>query len=467
MLYYIHTTGIHFTDEIVEWAVLRKSRTGTEKLQEGTLPLPEGFFEQEDAALFPADVLTDIRRHFKGIVTVSLPSSRLLMRVLELPSSDPRELGAMVELQMDRISPFPIDQMTVSYEMLHQTETGSRVLAVAAPRKAVDELGELFKQKNVYIRSLDAEILAWWSLLIAHAQVPCQGRVVLVLEEHTEFSMIIVDEGVPVCFRSLELFHDFSDEAMMKEMTEEVLYTLTSLEAEYGHRKTENVLFWSEAEVPASLVRMLQDACGAEVSLHDLGTLPPLAEGLALRTAERRLHHVELVPREWIELQRKRRAVQIATVASIAVLSIWLAMVLIMGLVFSIRQTGFNRIRRQAAVYEQPAREAQAAREEMLALETYSDRSHSALECLREITAALPDGVEISSFTYKKGDSVSLRGTSDRADSIYDYFQKLGASDLFEGVKDQPVSTRTVKDRRVSAFSITAELPKENAGGQP
>lgn len=467
MLLFTHTTGIHYTDETVEWAVLRKNRSGTEKLRDGALPIPPGFFDREDAPLFPAEVLTEIRRGFRGIVTVSLPSSRLLMRMLELPSADPDELRGMVELQMDQIAPFPIEQLTVSYEVLKQSDDQSRVLAVAAPRKTVDELGDLFKSRGVYIRSLDAEVLAWWSLLIAHGQVPCQGRVVLLLEEHTEFSMIVVDEGVPVCFRSLELFHNFDDESIMDEIVEEMTYTLLSLETEYGQRDCQSVEFWSASNIPETLVDKLRACCGGTVRLHDLNTIPPVSEGLALRSAERRLHHVELVPREWIALQRRKRLMKAVTVAGIAVLSIWLATVAVAGAVFSIRTASFNRVRRRAEELAGPARTAQAAREEMLSLEQYADRSHSALECLREVTVQLPDDVDISSFTYKKGTAVSLRGSSDRADVIYDYFQKLGSSDLFSGVKDQPVSTRTVNDRRMSTFSVTAELPADNGEVQP
>jgi len=467
MMLFSHTTGIHYTDEIVEWAVLRKNRQGTEKIREGSLPLPEGFFRQENAPLFPAEVLAEIRRSFRGIVTVSLPSSQLLMRTLELPSIHAAELKSMVELQMDQISPFPVDQLTVSYEVLKQTENHSRVLAVAAQRKIVDTLGDLFKAQHVYIRSLDAEILAWWSLLIAHGQVPCTGRVVLILEEHTEFSMIVVDDGVPVCFRSLELFHDFTDEAVMHEIVDEMHYTLLSLEAEYGHREGCTLEIWSESEFPEQLVSLLKEQCGGTINLHDLGTLPPLSEGLALRTAERRLHHVELVPREWIELQRRKRLMKIGTVTAIALLSTWLAVITITGAVFSFHKASCNRVRKEAAKYEGPARAAQAAREEMLSLEKYADRSHSALECLREVTVALPDGVELASLTYKKGEAVSLRGSSERAESVYDFFQKLGASEIFAGVKDQPVSTRTVKDRRVSTFSITADLPKDGKEVKP
>jgi len=460
MLFHTHTTGIHYTDEIVEWAVLRKTRVETETLREGSAPIPQGFFDQEKAPLFPAEVLKDIHKNFRGVVTVSLPSSKLLMRVLELPSIDPDEITGMVALQMDQISPFPADQLCFSYELLKETENHSRVLAVAAPRKSVDELGDLFKTENVYIRSLDAEILAWWSLLIAHSDVPCEGRVILILEEHTEFSIIVVDDGVPVCFRSLELFHDFTAETVLHEIVEEMRYTLLSLEAEYGHREHGSIEFWSESEIPQQLITLLSEECAGNVNRHDLGTIPSLAEGLALRSAERKTHHAELVPREWIELQRKKRFMQVATIASIAVLSIWLAVISITGTVFAFQTAAFHRLQKEAAKYSGPARAAQAAREEMLSLEKYADHSRSALECLLQITETLPDQVEITAFTYTKGKAIRLNGTGDSSDAIYDYFQKLGALEIFDGVEN----SRIIENSR---FSITANLPKPETEEQP
>jgi Tfp pilus assembly protein PilN len=460
MLLFAHTTGIHYTDERVEWAVLRRSKKGIEKIRDGSLPTPAGFYQQANAPLFPAEVLEGIRRNFRGAVTVSLPSSLLLMRILELPSDRPDELKSMVELKMDQISPFPVEQLTVSYEVLRQTENHARVLAVAAPRKTVDELGDLFKKQNVHIRSLDAEVLAWWSLLIEHGQVPCQGRVVLFLEEHTEFSLIVTDEGVPICFRSLELFHNFTDEAVMQEIADELHYTLLTLEAEYGRQERCALEIWSETEFPDRLVGLLRAECGGPVNLHALDSIPPVSEGLALRTAQQRLHHVELVPREWIELQQRNRMIRIGTLAAAGLLGLWLAVISVAGVVFSFQKLAYNRVKREAAKYEAPAQAAQAAQAEMLSLEKYADRSHSALECLREVTLALPDGVELSSFSFKKGESVSLRGASEQAGSVYDFFQKLGQSELFIGLTDQRDSTRTIKDRRVSTFSVTADLPK-------
>ncbi|MBL7011993.1 MAG: pilus assembly protein PilM [Kiritimatiellales bacterium] len=458
MLFNIHTTGIHYTDEIVEWAVLRKNRAGTEKLREGTLPIPEGFFDRADAPLFPVDMLENIRKNFRGIVTVSLPSSRLLMRVLELPSADSAELDAMVELQADQISPFPVDQLTISYEVLHQTEEHSRVLVVAAPRKAVDALGVLFKEKSIYIRSLDAEVLVWWSLLSTHQKIPAEGRVLIILEEHTEFSIIVADDGVPVCFRSLELFHNFTDPSVMAEIIEEIRYTLLSLEADYGHSANVRTEVWSQAEFPADLAQMFEELSPGGVILHDLDTLPPLSEGLALRTVDRKQHHAELVPREWVEFQRRRQIMKIATAASIVVLGIWMAVVFITGVVFAFQKVSYKRVEKEAARYAAPAREAQFARAEKESLEKYADRSHSALECLRQITVSLPDDLEINSFDYTKNKAIRLRGSAYDTTPIYTYFQRLGASALFAGIKDER-QEKLRQGERSEGFSVTVLLP--------
>lgn len=459
MLFHRHTTGIHYTDEIVEWAVLRKTRSETEKMLEGSVPLPAEFTGQDDISLFPTGILPEIRKNFRGVVSVSLPSSKLLMRVLDLPTTDPAEISGMVELQMDQVSPFPADQLTLSYELLHKNENHSRVLAVAAPRNSVDELGDLFKEEHVYIRSLDAEILAWWSLLVAHHDMPRKGRFILILEEHTEFSMVIVDDGVPVCFRSLELFHNFTGEAVQREIAEEIHYTLLSIESRYGHHDECPIQFWSASEIPESLIALLGEEFNGQISRHDLGTIPPLSEGLALRSAERGTHHVELVPREWIEFQHRKRFMRLATIALIAILSIWMAVISITGAVFAVQKASFNRVRKEAETYSGPARAAQAAREEMVSLEKYADRSRAALECLRVLTETLPDSVEITSFSYTKGKAVRLSGTCGGSDIFYDYLARLEALDLFDGV-----GTHSLKNTR---FSMTITLPKLKTEERP
>ncbi len=467
MLLSTYTTGIHYTDRQVEWTVLRKNRAGTEKMREGSLPIEEGFFEDESAPLFPVEVLKNSHKQFRGIVTLSLPSSRLLMRVLDLPSTDPDELDGMVDLQIDRLSPFPADQLTTSYEILDRSENHSRVLAIAAPRKTVDKLGDLFKEQNIYIRSLDAEILAWWSLLVAHADVPREGRVILILEEHTEFSMIVVDDGVPICFRSLELFHDFTDPSVIAEITGEISYTLLSLETEFGNSSACRTEVWSESELPHALPDALKTLSPRGINLHRLATIPTLAEGLAMRSAERGRHHAELVPREWVELQRRRQILKLSLVVSAALLCLWIAVIAVTGTVFTVQKSAYNRIRKEAAKYEEPARIAKEARAGMLSLEKYANRTHSALDSLLEITTVLPASVEINSFDYSKGKAVRLRGSAPSKDPVLDFLSRLGAAGLFKGIKDDKTAMQLRQGQRREGFSVTVLLPETASEVQP
>ena len=460
-----HTTGIHYTGSSVEWAVLRKSRSEAEKVAEGDLPAPTGCFEDTNAPHFPAEVLAPIRKSFKGIVTVSLPSSHLLMRVLELPSTDQAELDSMVELQVDQFSPFPLDQLTISYEILDQNESHSRVLAVAAQRKIVDQLGDLFKKQHIHIQSLDSEILSWWKLL--QPKVPTEGRVILLLEEHTEFSLVVVDQGIPICFRSLELFRDVSDESTQQEIIDEIRYALLTLETSYGNNAQCQGEFWSETDIPSAFVKKLESICSRGVNLHDLKTISPLAEGLAQRSMDRTHHHAELIPKEWTDLQRRRQALKIISITSIAILSIWLAVISVTGIVFTIRRSAFNRLQKEATIYEAPAREAKLAREEKISLEKFADRSHSALECLLEATTTLPSSVEINSFDYTKGKAVRLRGTCQTTDPIHSYFDKLGKSTVFSGIKNDRVGIQVRHGERIEAFSVTALLPQTATEDQP
>jgi len=93
-------------------------------------------------------------------------------------------------------------------------------------------------------------------------------------------------------------------------------------------------------------------------------------------------------------------------------------------------------------------------------LKLYTNRSDSALECLREVTQLLPAGdIEFVSYSYTKGKGVTLRGTAQNNDIAYNFFSKLAESGLFDSLKDQSVTTRTTKGERRTVYSVTLVLP--------
>jgi Tfp pilus assembly protein PilN len=92
-------------------------------------------------------------------------------------------------------------------------------------------------------------------------------------------------------------------------------------------------------------------------------------------------------------------------------------------------------------------------------LKHYTDESHSALECLWEITRKLPDGVDLGSFSYRKGETIRITGEARLVDQIYNFKTALDESDLF--VESVLQSVRRDRRKRREIFDIEIQLPEE------
>jgi hypothetical protein len=145
---------------------------------------------------------------------------------------------------------------------------------------------------------------------------------------------------------------------------------------------------------------------------------------------------------------------------------VWLAVLLVFYGVFKVRDVQLQRVEKRSAAIEPDARTALENRQKLNALKVYTDRTDSALECLREVTRLLPaEDIKFGSYNYKKGKGVTLRGTADKDGSVYDFFEALTESELFERLSDQSVNAKVVRGVRNAVFSATLVLPAEEDEG--
>jgi Tfp pilus assembly protein PilN len=115
----------------------------------------------------------------------------------------------------------------------------------------------------------------------------------------------------------------------------------------------------------------------------------------------------------------------------------------------------------EVAALKKPAAEVEQMKQQVRSLERYAARTHSGLECLREVVALLPEGPELNAFTYKKYAEVNVRGEADSSGPIYDFFQALEKSPLFKEVKPEGVTQQARAGRVRSQFRVTLVLPAE------
>ena len=452
-------TAACLTRDAMEWTSLNIKQEETELVGHGSLPMehPMESSTSEAAVITAAQLPDDIGELLTGDLTVSIRTSELLMRTMEFPTADPAEIASMVGFQIDKVSPFPLDQLAVSHEILKQTENGALVLMVAAKRDCIDDIGDVFQQKGLHIHSMDARVLGWLHLLGNEGHLEGTGCEILIIDDEVDFALVFLSEGLPVAVRSLHA--KISDAGIVEELAHEIGYTLTMLDAEHDLPAPSSIAIWSLYQVPPEVRTHLKDKSGLAIQCHDLTTLPPLSSGIIARA----LHsdnRIELIPREWVEHDKNMRLRKKFVLISAAIAAVWLVFVLAFTGIYETRAIKLNRIQKRADAIAPAAATAFENREKLKALKLYTDRSSSALECLREVTRLLPPGdIEFASFNYNKGKGVTIRGSAEADDAVYDFFNSLTDSPLFEQLKDQSVNTRNTKDAQRSVFSATLILP--------
>ncbi len=450
-------TALVLGPAVAEWTTLRRRKGVVEKA---------GHQKQALAAAEGAERAAELKRALaglKGRVAVALPSDQVLMRVVRLPSTDLDELREMAALQVDKFSPFPVEQMAVGQELLAQHEGSAQLLIAASRRENVERLEAELSASGLAPREVDVAVLGWWRLLKQENHVPAEGRHLLMIVEERSTELLVVQEGAPVVIRSLAPVNDATPHEAAEELAEELNYTLTTLESEWGLRVPGLLRLWHRSGVPLAFFEHLRTRCEAQVEAHPLDALPPLSEGLARRALERGPHLLDLAPPEWKAAVASRRLTRRLMTAGAVFLGLWLLALAILLIGLQLNKGRLAAARAELAALQGPAREVEQFKNQVRALERYLDPTFSALECLREICDRLPDGVDINAFTYKKYAQIALRGESDSSEPIYDFFQALEKTELFPEVKPEGVTQQTRAGRTRSQFKLAINLPAEDA----
>jgi Tfp pilus assembly protein PilN len=388
-------------------------------------------------------------------LTLSIPASWALLRIIDLPEATPQELQSMVELQVDKFSPFPTDEATFAYEIFDTKDGRHRVMLGAIPTKTADTLGACLNNAGLSPKWIDINLLGWWHLLRDAGKTEGHHSRVFIILDDDDCDMIVATGNTPVTVRSLSRMHDLSADEVADEIAQETVYTMTSLDMDRMGAPLSEISVWHRGEQPATLLHRLREQFPVPVHATALDTLPPLSEGL-LRRASNRQGLMDLAPAAWHLTEKRRRDRQRLIRLSSALLGVW---VLAMLVVFGGLQYQKQRLARLNSKLEQltPAADnARMVRDRVRVLQQYVERKHSALECLREIADLLPPGISLKSINYNKAKGLEISGEADAVTLIYDFKKEMEKSPLFVKT-DLARVQRTPQGREV--FKLTATLP--------
>jgi len=436
-------TGVVLTERELKWTSVRRSKSGFERLDGGVVPLPAPAVEsgEDEEAAERVEALKAAKAHLKGSVALALPSAKVLLRSVSLPVVPDDEIFGMVQLQLDKFSPFPLENLVFAHEVVRCGESELLVLIAAAERRTVDSLTAEVEAVGVRPRRLDVSALIWSRILKDGGKVPEEGRypVVVISDEETE--IIVFDDGAPVLFRAVGVMKPGGEDELATEVADEIEYSLMTLELEQGPSVLNSIGVWATEGRGELLRRRIGERMPASVELGALDSLVPLSEGAARRVFDGGA--VNLVPETWrtagLAQQFRKRMLTAAAV----LFGVWLLAVGSGIGALMYRQAVLAGLRGEAESLTAPSMEVRDLRRRVVLVKRYMDKRDSPLEYLREISAILPEGIDLASFSYRKGEGVKISGTAMAVELVYQFKNAIDGSEMFtEAALNGPHRTR-------------------------
>ena len=359
-------------------------------------------------------------------VVLGLPLTRLLVKLVRVPAEADAVETALPVLKA--ASPFPDDELTVSCETVREDESGKVVIAAALPESAADDIGEALDTAKLSVVRIDALVLGQlrgvWTALGESA-----GRRLVVVRSPDCLTLVILDGDQPSAIRAI------TDETDLKR---EVMLSLLEAEDFGGAKKLEEIVV-VEPEDPTvgsdaeETVPSASSPTGADT--FDLSVFAPVCHitvgsdaalvGVAERSSDE--NALNALPESWREFLEETRFKAKLTRYLVVAGVIW---ALIVAVLFGV-PVGYGFLTdHQKAMSKQHQRQYAAVKEmkaKVDLIHKYSDHARGALEIMKAVSDRLPEGVTLSSWTYRRDEGVRVSGDAETSESTYAFKDAMDA----------------------------------------
>lgn len=128
----------------------------------------------------------------KTAVRLAIPCQAALLERLTLPATDREELAGMLQLQLEKTLPYPVDEVSSAFEVIHSAGNESTLMSVATHSSQLNELCQPMKDQSrlpqkitLFAMHVAAACPADETVLALYAE---QGQFVLAICEHGKLS---------------------------------------------------------------------------------------------------------------------------------------------------------------------------------------------------------------------------------------------------------------------------------------
>lgn len=386
-----------------------------------------------------------------------LPPGSVFLRVLQLPAGDPSELGGLVEFQLERLSPLPVNQVVWTAEsIVNPNGREQTAIVVIVERSVVEEfLGKLEGAGFVADR-LEVPLLRE----LFAATSPTTG-LQLFLRDEVDHQLCLSawwSEGI---LRDISIARLVAGAGAPEALVGLLTQTAWAAEVEGWLAAPPPVQIFATADLAQRFRPALEDWSGQSLTQVQPTPVNQVAELTAIAALGPPAGG--LVPEE-TQARTRQQFVDGIWMRGLGILGLTYAMVVVVYLGMLYFKTGkLDDAKSSAIVLGKQYTNTIQLREQMGILEDQVTLKFAALECWRTAAELLPLSLNLTSFTFDKGNSLTFvgYGPAGAAKEVGDFETALrnaksGDQPLFAAVKTESIEAKGVN----SNWRITAQLKR-------
>jgi hypothetical protein len=462
--------AIVFGDTALELTAASSAGDEIEVARQTSAPLPTeaGLEPKARWEVAVRRLRTEVDPHEHRIVT-AIGGENVFCQTLRLPTADSGELKQMLDLQIDNLTPLPVEEVVYSFEPLEVAGTETRLLLAVARKATVNERVAALEAVGLEAEAVAVDALAVFREMVRSAVLPGDERLnAFVLVSPSAVNIIIHNRGKIVAVRSLVLgTHAIAEPEIQSAIREELQRTLVAGEVEVPGAESGRVQFATWSESLRAGVAELAQSWGGPAEFLDNGSSPSPSVSVCLETARADVAHLNLLPDEWRVRRRAARVRRSLIRGAIAVGAVYLVAMLGFVTLVAWEKSRLSGVEAKIIRLQSKFEKVRTLQKTLVAMQKQLDTKYSALEVLREVGALMPDNVKLNGYTFKRDDSVTLRAQAQTATLATDFISRLEKSELFSKVTSG--TSRSDPGTGLTKFDVVCTLksaaPAQIRGG--
>lgn len=336
-----------------------------------------------------------------------LPPEKVFLRVLHLPVADNAETQAMVELQLEKISPLPVAHIVWSFHGLSTPGSEQQtVVVLIAPREQVEQFLGTLESDGFLADRLEEPMLD----LLQNTPVTAEGAWIFP-EETTGQFRALVGWWYQGTWQSLGLVQAPPGAEPGPALCEQLVQMAWAGEMEGWLTATPAWHVVAEGPLAETWQAALSRGLESPVSV-----VRPLAPAeLAAATARRVVRPtagVALLPPEYLTRYQQQFTDRLWVSGLLAVGGLYLVGVLIYFAALQVLAFQTRSVQRQVATLSNQYTNAIQLRERYEILKDRQELKYAALECYKAVAELLPTGAVLNGLDFKDGRKLDLNGTA-------------------------------------------------------